>query len=159
MTTGQGPQAGTGNGWHPEPPRSEEGGWHVLARIPVRVDARTLWKAMLDKTEHPERYNPSIERASVLDHDPTVVLRRIWPTSGTPFEEYVRHTVRARRVEYRHHGAGWAYAQAIVEVDDEPCLVYEVDDPTQAASCAGITPEHAQRTLRHLLERAGSLLP
>ncbi len=157
MTQGQGPYTTTGNGWHAEPPRGNADSWHVLARVPVRMDVRALWQAMLDKTEHPERYNPAIARASVIDHDPTVVLRRIWPASGTPFEEYVRHTIRARRVEYRHFGAGWAYAQAIVEAgNDQACLVYEVDDPTQAASCAGITAEHAQRTLRHLIERAAS---
>ena len=84
--------------------------------------------------------------------------RRWEAAGGRPFEEYVQHTIRARRVEYRHYGAGWAYAQAIVEIDDEPCLVYEVDDPGQAASCAGITAEHAQRTLLHLIERASSLV-
>ena len=152
MAQGQGPTNGNGQ-------LNGAGGntWHVLAQIPVRLDARTLWQAMLDKTEHPERYNPTITRAAVIDHDPTTVLRRIWPASGRPFEEYVQHTIRARRVEYRHYGAGWAYAQAIVEIDDEPCLIYEVDDPGQAASCAGITPEHAQRTLQHLIQRASDL--
>ena len=153
MAQGRGPTNGAGNG---PPQNGAEESWHVLARIPLRVDARNLWQAMLDKTEHPERYNPTIERAAVIDHDPTTVLRRIWPAGGSPFEEYVQHTIRSRRVEYRHYGAQWAYAQAIVEIDDEPCLIYEVDDPGQAESSAGITPEHAARTLQYLIDRAST---
>ena len=132
------------------------GCWHELARVRAPVGARTLWTALLDKTEHPERYNPTIRRAQLLDHDPTVVLRRTFPASGKPFDESVRHACRERRVEYQRHGFAWKTAQAIVVHEDETWLVYEVDDPQAALADAGISANHAQRTLDYLVTAAST---
>lgn len=127
------------------------GRWLELARVRVPVRKAAVWRAMLDKTEHPERYNPAITRADLLDHDPTVVLRRTWPADGEPFAEYVRHELRAHRVEYQRYGLTWSTAQAIVDTDAGPCLVYEVDGAELARAHAGIDAAHAERTLRQLL--------
>ncbi|MDJ0975418.1 MAG: DUF1857 family protein [Planctomycetota bacterium] len=128
------------------------GRWLELARVRVSVDKVAVWRALLDKTEHPERYNPGIERADLLDHDPTVVLRRTWPAAGEPFAEYVRHQLSAHRVEYQRYGRTWSTAQALVETADGPYLVYEVSHPELARDHAGIDAAHAKRTLEHLLE-------
>lgn len=128
------------------------GRWLELARVRVPVEKAAVWRALLDKTEHPERYNPTIARAELIDHDPTVVLRRTWPAEGKPFAEYVRHELRAHRVEYQRYGLTWRTAQALVETDDGPCLIYEVLDAEGAQAHAGIDAAHARRTLEHLLE-------
>lgn len=127
------------------------GRWQELARIPAAVGKHSLWLAMLDKTEHPERYNPAIESADLLDHDPTVVLRRTNPAQGEPFAEYVRHALRSHRVEYQRYGFNWSTAQAIVDTESGPHLVYEVDGAEAARDDAGIDAAHATRILTHLL--------
>ncbi len=109
---------------------------------------------MLDKTEHPERFNPSIDRTEVLDHDPTVVLRRTWPSQGRPFAEYVSHTLRRHRVEYQRYGHTWSTAQALVDTKGGRYLVYEVRGAERARCEGGIDIQHARRTLRCLLEHA-----
>jgi len=106
------------------------------------------------RTEHPERYNPRILRAQVLDHDPQVVLRRIWPAKGEPFHEQVRHSIRERKVETWRHGASWCVRQRIEVADENATLIYEVTDHHAAADHAGITAAHATRTLGALLGSA-----
>lgn len=129
------------------------GRWLELARVSVSVEKRTVWSALLDKTEYPERYNPTIERADLIDHDPTVVLRRTFPVSGQPFAEYVRHALSSHRVEYQRYGFEWRTAQALVETEDGAHhLVYEVYDAEAAYTDAGIDAAHAERTLTHLLK-------
>lgn len=128
------------------------GRWLELARVRVAVEKSAVWRALLDKTEHPERYNPAITHAELLDHDPTVVLRRTWPTQGEPFAEYVRHQLRAHRVEYQRYGLRWSTAQAVVDDDDGAWLVYEVYEAELARTHAGIDAAHAQRILGQLVE-------
>lgn len=128
------------------------GRWLELARIPVSVCKRTVWGALLDKTEHPERYNPTIRRADLLDHDPTVVLRRTYPTKGQPFAEYVRHALSEHRVEYQRYGLEWRTAQALVETENGPYLIYEVYGAEEARVDAGIDTAHAERTLGYLID-------
>lgn len=130
------------------------GCWHELARVRAPLTCHRLWTALLDKTEHPERYNPGIREATVLDHDPTVVLRRTVPTTGAPFNESIHHACRDRRVEVRRHGRAWSTAQAVVTAGQHTWLVYEVSDPAAAAAEAGIDAAWARRTLEHLVRAA-----
>lgn len=133
--------------------------WLELARIPAPVSKHLVWRALLDKTEHPERYNPAIRGAEVLDHDPTTVLRRTIPTAGAPFAEYVRHAIRVRRVEYQRYGTRWCTAQALIETEEGPQLVYEVCGAAEARAHAGIDAAHARRTLEHLLRACTAAAP
>ena len=131
------------------------GRWHELARVRAALSCHRLWTALLDKTEHPERYNPGIRAATVLDHDPTVVVRRTVPTRGDPFNELVRHACRDRRVEVQRYGGTWCTAQAVVTCkQDWTWLVYEVSDPVAAKSEGGIDEASARRTLQHLVRAA-----
>ncbi len=134
------------------------GRWLELARVRVPVEKSTVWRALLDKTEHPERYNPAITRAELLDHDPTVVLRRTWPTRGEPFAEYVRHQIRTHRVEYQRYGRRWSTAQAVVDDEDGAWLVYEVCEAELARTHAGIDAAHAERILSHLVKACAGMM-
>lgn len=127
--------------------------WRELARFPAPVERALLWQALLDKTEHPERYNPRFQRARLLDHDPTVVLRRLYPREGRPFDEYVHHARGETRVEYQRHGEGWRSAQAVVDTKEGRFLVYEVSDE-DSARLTGMNARRAERTLRGLLAGA-----
>ncbi len=132
------------------------GCWQELARCPATaVDRSVLWKALVDKTEHPERYNTAVRRADLIDHDASVVVRRTYPgDDGEPFVEWVRHEIRATRVETRRSGCEWKRAQAIIDTPEGPCLVYEVNDVEAASNGGGITPTHASRVLQQLVEAA-----
>ncbi len=129
-----------------------DGCWEELARFPAPVARSLLWQALLDKTEHPERYNPRFRSAQLIDHDPTVVLRRLYPREGAPFTEFVHHERGELRVECVRPG-GWRTAQAVVETDEGRFLVYEVSDE-RAARATGINRRRAERTLRQLLAGA-----
>ncbi len=132
----------------------QNGTWHELARCHAPVDRRILWRALLDKTEHPERYNTTVHSAEVIDHTASVVVRRTYPGDGEPFVEWVQHEIRATRVETRRSGCGWRRAQALVDTPEGPCLVYEVDDAAEAAREAGIDARHAGNVLRQLIDAA-----
>lgn len=130
--------------------RQHNGGWQELARCPAPVDRRVLWKTLIDKTEHPERYNASVRRADLIDHNASVVVRRTYPGNGEPFVEWVQLEARRTRVETRRSGCAWKRAQAIVDTPDGPCLIYEVDD----ADAADVDSNHASRVLAQLLAAA-----
>ena len=128
--------------------------WHELARVPVPVDRRTLWQALVDKTEHPERYNGALQRAEVIDADASTVVRRTFPGEGEPFVEWIRHEAHAGRVEYRRSGHAWRRAQAVVQTAEGLYLVYEVDDPEAAVEMGGIDARHASHVLAQLAAAA-----
>ena len=128
--------------------------WTVLARCRAPVEARLLWEALLAKTEHPERFNPAVARAEVLDHDASVVVRRTYPSQGQPYIEWLEHERRATRVVLRRRGSSWHRAQALVEGPDGPHLVYEVDDPEAAAADGGIDACYAEGVLAQILAAA-----
>lgn len=131
--------------------------WIELARVPAPVERRSLWRALLEKTEFPELYNRSLDGAEVIDHDATVVVRRAHPADGDPYLEWITHSCPETRVEYRRHGHDWVRAQALVETEAGPCLVYQVDDAQAAASHGGIEPDYARRVLERLVETARTL--
>lgn len=130
------------------------GRWTELARCKAPVSRRVLWRVLVDKTEHPERYNPRLKGAEVIDQDASMVLRRTYPGSGAPFVEWIRHASGTKRVEYRRNGETWRTAQAVVDTPEGPHLVYEVDDEQGDAGSAGIDAGHAARVLRELLKAA-----
>jgi hypothetical protein len=128
--------------------------WVELARCRAPVDVRLLWEAILDKTEHPERYDAALRRAELLDHDAQLVCRRTVPCAGRPYIEWVEHARRVARVETRRRGQAWRRAQAVVDGPGGPWLVYEVDDLEAAASTGEADPARARRILERLLESA-----
>ena len=131
--------------------------WVELARVPAPVEPRCLWQALLEKTENPELYNRALARAEVIDHDATVVIRRAHPARGEPYLESITHARADLRVECRRHGQSWLRAQRLVECDDGPCLVYEVDDKQAAAEHGCIDPVYAERVLEQLVATAQAL--
>ncbi len=133
--------------------------WHELARVPAPVEPRCLWTAILEKTEYPERYNARLEYADVIDHDATVVTRRAHPAQGEPYIEWVTHARCDTRVEYRRMGEPWKRAQALVETDDGPCLVYQVDDVSAAKTVSDIDEAYAVRVLERLVQAAHARNP
>jgi len=136
--------------------------WYELARFRVPVGVHCirkacLWKALVDKTENPERYNDALSRAELLDHDAHTVVRRTWPESGDPYIEWIRHEVRTTRVEYKRRGHGFRRAQALLQTPEGPCLVYQVDDVDVASEEGGVDASHADRVLRRLIEKARTI--
>ena len=129
------------------------GRWKELARTPAPVDRRALWQTLVDKTEHPERYNESVHGAEVVDRNASVVVRRTFPGEGQPFVEWVEHEIRSARVETRRSGCNWRRAQMVVDTPEGPHLVYEVSDDA-AAETGGIDADHAQRVLEQLVDAA-----
>lgn len=128
--------------------------WHELARLPAPVDRRMLWQALVDKTEHPERYNEALRCAEVIEAGASTVVRRTYPGEGEPFVEWVRHEAHTARVEYSRSGHEFRRAQAVVETDEGLCLVYEVDDPEAAVASGGVDTQHATQVLSQLVDAA-----
>jgi len=128
--------------------------WYELARCHVPVEDRCLWKALVDKTEYPERYNDALNRAELLDHDAHIVVRRTWPALGEPYLEWIRHEASATRVEYERRGHLFRRAQAVLETPEGLCLVYQVDDVEAACTQGGVDASHAGRVLRRLGRKA-----
>lgn len=109
---------GCGQGMDSQPHTNGHGldaDWRELARCPAPVDRRAVWRTLIDKTEHPERYNEAVRGAELIDHTASVVVRRTYPDDGEPFVEWVAHAVRSTRVETRRSGCAWRRAQALVE--------------------------------------------
>jgi len=131
--------------------------WYELARCPVPVGDRCLWEALIHKTEFPERYNDALDHAELLDHDAQTVVRRTWPESGEPYLEWIRHEVRARRVETQRRGQRFRRAQAVLQTPRGPCLVYQVDDLEAASQPGGVDASHAGRVLERLIGKARAL--
>ena len=131
--------------------------WHELARLPAPMSKRQLWQALVDKTEHPERYNDAVRRAVVIEAGASTVVRRTYPGEGEPFLEWIRHEAHAGRVEYRRSGHPWKRAQAVVETPEGCCLVYEVDDPEAASRTSGVDSRHAAHVLQQLIAAAEGL--
>jgi len=137
--------------------RRDEAGsriWHELARIPAPVERRSLWEALLEKTEHPETFTGRLRGAELIDQDPTVVTRRTQKTNGESYIEWVTHTRADVRVELRRRGAAWSRAQALIDTQDGPCLVYQVNDVAAAAESGGIDAAYAHRVLTRLIQHA-----
>ncbi len=131
--------------------------WHELARLPAPMSKRQLWRALVDKTEHPERYNEAVRGAKVLEAGASTVVRRTYPGEGEPFLEWIRHEAHTGRVEYRRSGFPWRRAQAVVETPEGCWLVYEVDDPEAAVRTSGVDARHAEHVLQQLVEAAEGL--
>jgi len=131
--------------------------WIELARVPAPVERRSLWQALLEKTENPELYNRALARAEVLDQDATVVIRRAHPARGEPYLESLTHACAEVRVEVRRHGHTWRRRQALVESGDGPCLVYQVDDAEAAATHGGIDGAYARHVLEQLVSTARAM--
>ena len=131
--------------------------WTELARVPAPVERRSLWQALVEKTENPELYNRALARSEVLDQDATVVVRRAHPAAGEPYLESLTHACSEVRVEVRRHGHAWRRRQALVDGGDGPCLVYQVDDPEAAARHGGINGAYARGVLEQLVSTARTL--
>ena len=135
-------------------------GWHVLARCRAPVGGRDLWAALLDKTEHPQRYSGHIRRAEVIDHDARTVVRRTWTAdTAQPCIEYVRHEVRNRRVECSRPDQAFRRAQALVDTPEGRMLVYEVDDPVAARREGGVDAAYAAGVLQRILAQVTAPKP
>lgn len=131
--------------------------WVELARVPAPVTRRSVWQALLDKTEYPELYNGALERSELVDQDATVVVRRAHPAGAEPYLEWVTHRCADTRVEVRRHGHDWRRAQALVETPSGPQLVYQVDDAHAASEQGGIGPSYARQVLEQLVSKARAL--